>query len=237
MRLLVTRPEPEASAFAGELRALGHEPVLQPLLEFRVLDFDLQSLRAAEVLIITSGNSLRALQERGVIQDLLGKPLYCVGEQTAKRSLAAGFQTVLEVAETGEELTRKITASGRCEGLIVHIMGEHMAFDIVGALAREGFSVQSTTVYSMEACREFSPAIDAMLKAGGIDGVILMSPRTAEIYVSLCHRHGIADCAKSPLYLCLSKNVAAKLAPLKPNHVRVPAKPDRKALLELLLAD
>ena len=89
----------------------------------------------------------------------------------------------------------------------------------------------------MEACREFTPAIDAMLKAGDVNGVILMSPRTAEIYVSLCHRHGVADCVKSPLYFCLSKNVAAKLASLKPNHVRVSRKPNRTALLELLVAD
>lgn len=237
MRLLVTRPEPDASIFAAELRGLGHEPVLQPLLEFRVLEFDLGPLRAAEVLIITSGNSLRALRERGVVNDIHGKPLYCVGEQTAKRALAAGFETVLEIAPTGEELARKIIASGRTEAPLVHIMGEHMAFGIVGALAREGFSVQSVTVYSMDASARLLPSVDAMLKAGEVDGVILMSPRTAEIYVSLCHRHGIADSAKTPPYFCLSKNVAAKLAPLKPNHVRVPAEPNRKALLELLLAD
>ncbi len=112
-----------------------------------------------------------------------------------------------------------------------------MAFDIVGALTREGFSVQSVTVYSMDACREFSPAIDVMLKAGDVDGVILMSPRTAEIYVSLCHMHGIIDCDKTPIYFCLSENVAAKLASLKPNHVRVSAKPNRMALLKLLLTD
>ena len=237
MRLLVTRPEPDASAFAEELCGLGHEPILQPLLEFQVLDFDLEPLRAAEVLIITSGNSLRALQERGVSKDILGKPLYCVGEQTAERALQAGFETVLEVAGTGEELAGKIIASARRDALLAHIMGEHMAFDIVGALAREGFSVQSVTVYSMDACARFRPPVDAMLTAGEVDGVILMSPRTAEIYVSLCHRHGILHCAKTPIYFCISQNVAAKLASLKPNHVRVSAKPSRKALLELLHAD
>ena len=237
MRLLVTRPEPDASVFAAELRGLGHEPVIQPLLEFRVLEFDLEPLRAAEVLIITSVNSLRALQERGVTNDIHGKPLYCVGEQTAQRALAVGFETVLEIAQTGEELARKIIAFGRRAAPLVHIVGEHMAFDIVGALAREGFFVQSVTVYSMDACAQLLPSVDAMLKAGDVDGVILMSPRTAEIYVSLCHRHDVTDSAKTPPYFCLSKNVAAKLAPLKPNHVRVPAEPNRKALLELLLAD
>ncbi len=237
MRLLVTRPEPDASTFAEELRGLGHEPILQPLLEFRVLKFDLEPLHVAEVLILTSGNSLRALRERGISKDILGKPLYCVGEQTAKRALEAGFEAVLEIAETGEELAGNIIASGRRDALLVHIMGEHMAFDIVGALAREGFSVQSVTVYSMDAGAEFLPTVDKMLRSGDVGGVILMSPRTAEIYVSLCHRHGILDYAKTPVYFCISQNVAAKLASLKPNHVRVPAKPIRKALLELLHAD
>ncbi len=237
MRLLVTRAETDARDFADELRALGHEPVLQPLLAFRVLDFDVELLRAAEVFIVTSGNSLRALQQRGVITDLLSKPLYCVGEQTAKRALEVGFERVLDVAETGEKLSGKIIASGRRDATIVHIMGEHMAFDIVGALAREGFSVQSTTVYSMDACTELLPSVEAMVKGGEIGGVIMMSPRTAEIYVSLCHRHGIVDCAKTPTYFCISEKVAAKLASLKPNRIRVSAKPNRKALLEMLHAD
>ncbi len=236
MRLLVTRPEADASAFAGELRSLGHDPVLQPLLEFHSLDFDVRPLLAAERLIVSSGNGLRALRERGILKDIVGKPLYCVGEETAKRALSAGFETVLEVAETGEELAAKIIASGGRDATLVHVMGEHMAFDIAGALGRDGFPVQSVTVYSMEACRDFAPPVERMLKAGEIDGVILMSPRTAAIYVSLCHRHGITDCAKTPLYLCLSDNVAARLAPLEPHHVRVSGKPNRKALLELLQA-
>jgi uroporphyrinogen-III synthase len=237
MRLLVTRPEPEASAFADELRALGHEPVLQPLLEFRVLDFDAALLRAAGALIVTSGASLRALDERGCIEDLAAKPLYCVGCETARKALEAGFKTVLAIAETGEELAGKIAASWPKDAAIAHIMGEHMAFDIVGALARDGFSVRSATVYGMEACAGFSAPVDAMLRAGDIDGVLLMSPRTADIYVSLCHRHGIPNYAKTLSYFCLSANVAAKLASLEPDRVLISRKPNKQALLELLCAN
>jgi uroporphyrinogen-III synthase len=234
MRLLVTRPEPDASATADELRALGHEPVLQPLLEFRVLDFDVAPLRAAEALIVTSGAGLRALKDRGLIDDLADKPLYCVGGETARKALAAGFKAVLAVEETGEELAGKIAASWRKDAAIAHIMGEHMAFDIVGALAREGFPIQSATVYSMEACAEFRPSVGAMIEAGEIDGVLLMSPRTAEIYVSLCHRYGRLRCAKTLSYFCLSANVAAKLASLEPDHVLISRKPNKQALLDLL---
>jgi uroporphyrinogen-III synthase len=236
MRLLVTRPEPDASAFAEELRALGHDPVLQPLLEFRVLDFDIGPLCRADALIITSGASLRALGERGCLEILADKPLYCVGEQTVKRALAAGFKTVLDIGQTGEELAGKIVAAGRKDASLCHVMGEHMAFDIAGALARAGFAVDTVTVYAMEACARFAPHVDAMLEAGQIDGGILMSPRTAEIFVSLCHTHRRLDCAKTLAYFCLSANVAAKLASLEPVHVLISKKPDKKALLELLCA-
>ena len=237
MRLLVTRPEPDASLFAEELRGLGHEPILQPLLEFRALNFDPAKLRAAQALIITSGNCLRALEETSLFAHVTHVPLYCVGEGTAGRAQAMGFKNLLATADTAEQLVAKIIASGSRNAALVHLTGEHQAFDLAEALSREGFRIKTVRVYSMEACREFAPAIDAMLKAGDVNGVILMSPRTAEIYVSLCHRHGVADCAKSPLYFCLSKNVAAMLASLKPNHVRVSGKPNRTALLELLAAD
>ncbi len=126
------------------LRALGHEPVLQPLLEFRVLDFDLAPLRAAKAIIVTSGNSLRALKEAGASRrPSRTSPSIAWASKRRNERLSAGFQTVLAIAETAEELAGKIIASRRKDAPLVHIMGEHMAFDIAGALAREGFSVQS----------------------------------------------------------------------------------------------
>ena len=41
MRLLVTRPEPDAARTAALLRARGHEVVLAPLLRIELLDFEL----------------------------------------------------------------------------------------------------------------------------------------------------------------------------------------------------
>lgn len=234
MRLLVTRPEPDAQALAGELRTLGHDPVLQPLLEFHRVAFDVDRLRDAQAIVITSGNSLRALQETPGFERIAGAPFYCVGDETARRAQAIGLRTLLATAENAEQLAARIVSSARKDSPLVHLTGEHQAFDLAGALAREGLLFETIPVYSMEASREFAPQVERMLKAHEIDGVILMSPRTAAIYVSLCHRHAIADCAKTPLYLCLSDNVAAKLASLKPQRVRISDKPNRKALLELL---
>lgn len=235
MRLLVTRPEPDASVFAEELRARGHDPVVEPLLEFHALPFDSAPLSDAQAFIITSGNALRAIGQAAC--QIASVPLYCVGEETARRARSLGFQNVLATADNAERLAQKIIACATKDRPLVHLGGEHQAFDLAGALEREGLPFHTLSVYSMDARCELSPSVDAMLRAAGIDGVILMSPRTAEIYVSLCHRHGVGDFAKRPIYFCISENVAAKLASLEPNDVRVPAKPNRKALLDLIGAD
>jgi uroporphyrinogen-III synthase len=234
MRLLVTRPEPDAGAQAEELRNLGHEPVLQPLLEFHVLDFDWAAVETADALIFTSRNALRALSEKFDPGCIPACPVYCVGSETERRLRQAGFQTIAAVAETAEELAGKIARTAAKGASLVHVTGEHQAFDLAQALARDGLCVSTLCVYAMRERSAFdSQAVEAF-GAGAIGGVLLMSPRTAEIFVSLCRRHGFLDRARSLDYYCLAKSVANRLKPLEPLHVHVAARPDRAALLELL---
>lgn len=234
MRLLVTRPEPEAAALAEELRGLGHEPVLQPLLEFKSLDFDPEPISTADALIFTSGNSLRALREKLNLTAIAAKPVFCVGGETARRAREAGFQSVAATAETAEVLSGKIAALAQRGSKLVHVTGEHQAFDLAAALAREGLSLCTLTVYCMEARQAFEAPLVAAFKTGTVDGVILMSPRTAEIFVSLCRSHELLDFVKNISYFCLAGSAAKNLKPLEPAHVHVAAKPNREALLALL---
>jgi uroporphyrinogen-III synthase len=236
MRLLITRPEPDASALAQELRDLGHEPVLQPLLEYRSLDFDANPLKMAEALIVTSGNALRALQEKLKIEDIAHVPLFCAGEETARRASRAGFSCFAATARTAEELAAKIANHCRKGSRLIHVTGEHQAFDLGGALAREGVSLFTLGVYDMLPRTAFEASLISDLKSGGIGGVILMSPRTAEIFTGLCAAHGLIENVKALCYFCLAKTVAKKLGPLEPAYLHVAEIPSRKALLALIAA-
>ena len=149
MRLLVTRAEPEAGRLAAELRALGQEPVLQPLLEFRRLDFDPAQLKTAGALIFTSGNALRALEEKP-LNGAADTPAFCVGGETARRAMRAGFQ-VAATAGTAAELVPKIVSLAGKAANIVHVTGEHQAFDLSKALSGEGLSLNTLCVYRMKA--------------------------------------------------------------------------------------
>jgi uroporphyrinogen-III synthase len=234
MRLLVTRPEPDASAQAQEIRNLGHEAVLQPLLEFEALDFDPGALEAADGLIVTSRNALRALAGRFDPKAIARCPVFCVGRETERLLRDAGFETVGAVAETAEELAGRIAETVGKGTRLVHATGEHQAFDLVQALARDGISVSTLAVYTMKARAALDGPVVEEIERGAISGAILMSPRTAEIFVSLCKQHGIWGRARLLDYYCLAKSVANRLKALDPASVLVASRPDRAALLALL---
>ena len=234
MRLLVTRPEPGASVLAGELSALGYEPVLEPLLQFSGLNFDPAPLKDASALIFTSANGVRALAQKIDIGALPARTAFCVGPETARCARLAGFQSVVDATGTAKELAALIVSRAEREAKLVHVTGEHQAFDLTQALAREGFFVSTLRVYEMTARGALGPGLAESLKAGAICGVLLMSPRTAEIFVSLCRLQGLLDCAKLLHYYCLSPSVAEKLIPLGATHVHTAARPNLPALLALL---
>jgi uroporphyrinogen-III synthase len=236
MRVLVTRPEPDASRLAEEIRALGQEPVLQPLLKFHALKAEPAAFQGADAVAVTSGNGLRALQEMGKFQDLLHLPLFCTGKETADKARALGFRNIMAVAQTAGELAEHIAKSAGALRSIIHISGMHQAFDLEAALENHGISVRTLNVYSMEARQELDSATVRALKDGCVDSVTLMSARTASVFVSLCQKHEIQDYVTSLLYLCLSEGVAARLRPLEANNIRVAEKPTRQALLDLLAA-
>jgi uroporphyrinogen-III synthase len=233
MRLLVTRPEPEASVQAEELRNLGHEPVIQPLLQFQRLDFDPAPLRECSALVLTSANGLRALSE-SCLRAISGIPLFCVGSETARRARSAGFHSIAATADTAEELSARIVVLISAGTKLVHVTGEHHAFDLEGTLTKEGLSICTLRVYSMAARPAFEPHVVEGMTLGTLGGAILMSPRTAEIFVSLCRWHDLSVKAKSLRYFCLAESVAERLEPIGPTDVSIAAKPNRAALLALI---
>ena len=66
MRVLITRPEREATALATALAQRGHAPVIAPLFTLQILhppaDFA-AALAACQAVLLTSANGARALAE------------------------------------------------------------------------------------------------------------------------------------------------------------------------------
>ena len=236
MRVLVTRPEPDAAYEAELIAARGHQPVLAPLLEIEFCKAA-PPLAGAYGLIVTSRNALGALAAHPDRATALKLPLYAVGEATAEAASELGFAEVVAGPGTAAALARLIAREVAPErGPLVHLAGETLAFDLEAALGAHGFTVRKAVLYRAVPAKALPPEAVALIASGQPKGVVLMSPRTAKTFAALIAKHGLVTQAKSLVCYCLSEAVAEAVAPLG-CEIRVAARPREEDILALLDAE
>ncbi|MCR4283071.1 MAG: uroporphyrinogen-III synthase, partial [Bauldia sp.] len=93
MRLLVTRPEPDAGETAAKLRAIGHDVLVQPLLSI-VFAEPPADVPTPGAILITSQNGARSLARWPQIAAWRAVPVFAAGPATARAASALGFGDV-----------------------------------------------------------------------------------------------------------------------------------------------
>jgi uroporphyrinogen-III synthase len=233
MRLLITRPEEDGSRLAERLAMLGHEPVLLPLIEIAYLDVPALALGGVQALIATSRNALRALTRNEAFGAATALPIYCVGEGTAALAGELGFSDIHTGEGFGRDLVPLIARTARPDsGTLLHITGEHIAFDLAAVLSALRFDIRRTILYRAVENSDAAPALAAYLRDRP-GGVILMSPRTAEIFAGLLTTIGQAAIRDLTCY-CYSHAVAKPLEDFKGLRLLVAARPAEADLLSLI---
>ena len=234
MRLLVTRPEPDGSRQAEKLRAMGHEPVLAPLLAIEMLPGVVLRLDGAQAVIVTSRNVFRAVAARPELIEARNLPLYAVGDATAQVAAEFGFRQIIAGPGTGEQLAGVIARElDPGKGALVHLAGGILAFDMKSALESKGFTIRQPVLYQAVAADALPPEASALLLEGRLDGAIFMSPRTAAIFSGLVAAEGAVTQASQLRCYCLSQAVADAVAPLGAKVVVAPH-PREEELLALI---
>jgi len=231
MRLLVTRPEPDAGREAEALAARGHEAVLAPLLKIEFTRDVPLDFAGVQALIVTSRNALRALRE---LPDARKLPLFAVGEATARAARDIGFANVTTGPGTAEELAELIAATLEPKhGPLVHLAGETLAFDLKSRLEAKGFTLRQPVLYRARPAEQLPAQALSLLKSGKVDGAILLSPLTARTFALLIEKHGVVTQGRRLVCYCLSQAVAEVLS-LLGFEVRVAARPREEEVLALV---
>jgi uroporphyrinogen-III synthase len=234
MRILVTRPAPDAAGEMEALAARGHEGIAAPLLTIEEVRDVALDLEGAQALIVTSRNALRALSRHGAFEAARKLPLFAVGAATARAARELGFATTLEGPGNGAGLAALIAGKADPDaGRFVHLAGETLAFDLKAALEPRGFKVNQTVLYRAVPATELPASVLSLIEQGRVDGVILLSPRTARTYLALLERHGVLAQGGRPVCYCLSEAVAEVLIPYG-FHARVAAHRREEDVLALL---
>jgi uroporphyrinogen-III synthase len=235
MRLLVTRPEPDALRLSGLLEDAGHEALVEPLLSMSFEGGDAVDLDGAQALIATSRNALRALKASPALAEARRLPLFAVGKATAAEARARGIETVVTGAGNAAELVAHIVSVlDPAGGVLVHLAGDALAYDLAGELEAHGFRVRRPVVYRTTAATAFGETTVEALAMHEIDGVLLMSPRTAAVYARLVAKHGLASVVRGLPHFCLSEAVARQLQPLGAVPTKIAEAPRLEEVLALI---
>lgn len=232
MRVLVTRPEPEASRTSAAVAALGHEPIKAPLFEVRRIHNKLPGSLDEFRWIFTSANAVRA----GRDLELRPKgPVYAVGPHTAEAARTAGFALAGVAGGSTESLLALIRQEEVPDTAFVHLCGRDVAGDLIGALIGAGFRAERCVLYEAVAETTLPAPARAFLETPS-GAALFYSPRAARTFANLVRQERLAALATQHTALAISPAVAAEAATLGWRTVRVAGAPAEGALFDLLKA-
>jgi uroporphyrinogen-III synthase len=233
MRLLVTRPAPDAEHTVQSLRALGHEVYAQPLSQAEFLTHSPSPDPSA--IMVTSRNGVRAL---GAWQQSIAwrhRPLFVVGDATAALAAEGGFTNVRSARGDSNALAALvIDARDPGDGPILYPAAEERSSALETRLRAAGFKVDTTISYRMLAAEGFTTEVLDALESGLLEGVLLYSKRSASIFLSLIDHDGFAKVLRGLRVFAMSDSVANVFGQRSVGGIDIASSPQEEALFNLL---
>ena len=145
MKILVTRPEPEATELARTLSEAGHQVVKLPLLQIELLEVSLPVL--SQNLIFVSKNAVRGFFKNA--GDAKGKTLFAVGPGTANLLQAKGFTVLYPDSTEGSKALLALPALQNVQDqTFILVSGTNGREDISEGLCARGAQVERCCVYT-----------------------------------------------------------------------------------------
>jgi uroporphyrinogen-III synthase len=221
LNILVTRPEPGASATAARLKTLGHHPILAPCLAITPRRASLPDSPAA--IIITSGQAIPALPAR-----YRNTQIFCVGDATAGRLREAGFFSVESASGDAADLYRLITAR-RLSGTLLLVTGTGHGLALATQLRAAGAKIIRRTVYTATPLKTLPAEAAQALADQKLNAALFYSAESARAFTRL-NPPGTASLEA----FALSPAVADALHGLPWTKIRVALAPTEADLLALL---
>jgi len=217
LNILITRPEPGATATAARLKSLGHHPILAPCLTITRLKTTFPANPAA--IIITSSQAIPSLPAH-----YAGTRIFCVGDATAARLQTAGFSNIESANGDATDLFRLIR-SKNLPGTHLLITGQGHGLDLTAQLRAKNTKIIRRVVYKAQPVQ----SLPAALSDQKIDAVLFYSAESARAFIRLKPPNTATMEA-----LALSPAVAAALHGLPWTKIRVALAPTEADLLALI---
>ncbi len=236
MRLLITRPPYENDALAQILSDLGHDILKEPLLSIAYLPQTKIETENPQAIIVTSANGARAFATHVEADRFKHTPVFTVGQATAD---ALDQFNVVHVGDNGvAALDKSIRSQLEPDaGPLLYVRGVHVAGNLSDDLAGSGYKVDQAILYEMIEKENFSSPTVKAFQDAVIEGVLLFSPRTAEVFSKLVRKANLVEDMAGVTFYCLSRNVSDSIelgANPARNQITIAKTPTLKSLISLV---
>jgi uroporphyrinogen-III synthase len=221
MRIIITRPEEDASPLAAKLKNLGHEAIILPLIKIVARQGYEIPKRNYQYICLTSANGVRVIDDVSELQNI---PVIAVGPQSMLAAEAKGFSHISKQGGDVIGITKYIVSNVKpSAGPLLYLSGSETSGDLEGKLKLAGYDVDRVITYD---------AVPATLTFNitNADAVMLYSPRTAKLWLQNVENLNLN--VSHIKHICLSANVAANLP--QSWNTRVAAQPTESAILQVL---
>lgn len=246
MRVVVTRPIRSGQKTATLLRERGHQPILLPMTEpVYKTDVTRETLaRKPAALAVTSAEAIRALSASSVdLSNHLDRPLFAVGEATAKAARDVGFRTIIGGDGDGVALARLVQTTFKLQASepapddgsphLLYLAGRPREGGFESTLAENAIRVSVAEIYEMQPVHWERPTLQARFEPLP-DVVLLYSRKTARIFFELSERLDLASLISAIRFICISENVLDVVPAIHRSRALASATPREDAMFHLL---
>lgn len=232
IRVLVTRPEPGATATARKLRSMGFEPVKLPLQEIRPLPWRGTLPGGIAGVAITSANAIRGAP-LALISALARLPCFTVGEATAATAREAGFADIRHGDGDAVRLARSLIQS-HPDGAIVYLTGRVRLPDFEKTLTEGGFAPVAVETYDTVAVDRPAERLTKAVAGKSLDYALIYSANAGTSLAEAIDTPEMKALFDKTTLVCISPRVAEHFGSRRRGKILVAGEPTETSLLSLL---
>lgn len=238
MKVLITRPEPSATATAEKLLSAGHTPVVFPMSKRQCMKITTQdNLHLASAFIFTSANAIHCFKDTVLLETkLLEKTIYVVGNKTKETAIEIGFTDVRVGAGNGKALAELIIEEYKAKKTVpsannplIYLTAENRTPNLEETLAKHKLFFTSIIVYEMVS-KFLQMELNQVLENDVIDVVLFYSQSAVRRFFAAITDYD-SDLFTSLRYGCLSKEIAAAIPDEFSNQIDIAIEPREHHLL------
>lgn len=191
-RIVVTRNEPQASAFGRDIQARGGVPVIVPLIRI-VCTYNQEKIKALhtyEWIVFTSANGVRcfheALEENDALHVMDGVQIAAVGSKTARALHVFGREAdFIPSTYDGKTMAPEFIASKQRTGNVLIVHGRLSGTILQETFQAEGIAFDCLEVYATLQNEDERPRLKEIAQQEHIDVITFMSPSTVDAWMNM----------------------------------------------------